>query len=50
MKYLKKCLQISKRSHIKFDKDGLCFPCNYYKTLNSKILKDRDDKIKETAD
>ena len=49
MKYCKKCLQPNTRPYIKFDKKGICFPCNYFKSLNSKIWKDRQEKIKEIA-
>ncbi len=49
MKYCKKCLQPNTRPYIKFDKEGICFPCNYLNSLNSNIWKDRKNKIKEIA-
>jgi len=50
MKYCKKCVQPDSRPGIKFDKNGICPPCQYMDKFKDIDWKAREKKLKEIVD
>ena len=47
MKYCKECLQVDTRPGTKFDNEGICPACNYFKTLKNVDWSERRKELDE---